>query len=92
MKRPSFLLILFFTVMGVGGLPALAQSQSERYPTDAELQRAIEEFRRDIPILQRSRQFRQAPFVPALESFINAGRASRSSRSALYRYVGRSRV
>ena len=67
----TVLLIVILTVIDLA-LPAWAQMQSERYPTDAELQRAIEEFRRDIPILQRSRQFRQAPLVPALESFINA--------------------
>jgi hypothetical protein len=67
----TVLLIVILTVIDLG-LPAWAQMQSERYPTDAELQKAIEKFRLDIPTFQRSSQFTTGPRIPALEFFITA--------------------
>jgi hypothetical protein len=41
-------------ILGTCSLPVFAQVQSERYPTDAEIQRLIVEFRRDIPRFRAS--------------------------------------
>ena len=67
----TIFLIVFLTIIALG-LPVWAQMQSERYPTDAELQKAIEDFRLDIPAFQRSRQFKTMPRIPALQLFITA--------------------
>lgn len=67
----TVLLIVISTVIALA-LPAWTQMQSERYPTDAELQKAIEKFRLDISAFQRSRQFTTRPLIPALELFITA--------------------
>jgi hypothetical protein len=53
-KRALFNFTINLIILGTCYEPVFAQVQSERYPTDAEIQRLILEFRRDIPRFRAS--------------------------------------
>lgn len=54
MKRWLFNFTINLIILSACYEPVFAQVQSERYPTDAEIQRLIVEFRRDIPRFRAS--------------------------------------